>query len=296
MVRVKQQIIAILLIVLFSFQLSFSEKPENPAELYKYYKIHYNFYAIPDTVYTIEGEFIVPDGYHHPDQFDMTRYSDWVSHFPLWHQYKPVGNWKKQKEKEYTEISRAVHLPWVGTSFRDYAIPIRMLGEFYFQKDSLFRISIMPHGGEALTYNKWLENNVVFNHRGEVIMQPDVLKENNEREYYTFLNFCMEYSSYRGLANSCDSVGIEEVQPGDMFITMDKTGKKGTVHIILHTIFNDSGDRLYLVGTGCPTACDFHIPLTGSDRDNPWLTIKSIMNFQGDYESSGFYRFKELRE
>lgn len=294
---IKRKIIVTTVIIIFSIPfLSNAERTEEFEKLYEFYKMNYNFYSIPDTVFTIEGEFELPDGYQHPQISNKSNYSDWVSLFPLWYKLKGVGNWKGQQKFKAEEISRAIHLPWIGPSFRDFAIPVRMLGEFCLQNSYHNSIAIEPKAGELMTFEKWLSHKPAYDSRGNLFFKPSNQKEATETEYYRFLQFCMENSNYRSLANSCDLIENSQVQPGDMFISFDDTGKKGAVLIILHLIFSNSGDTLYLVGTGCELACDFHIPKIKGNRNNPWVTLQEIKTVDTTYEHSQFYRFKTINQ
>ena len=74
---------------------------EQPETLRDWYLKHYDFFSIKDTVFTFETEFEMPDGYRRPDSADLTPFQNWVSHFPLWHRWKPVGNWRGGKAFEH---------------------------------------------------------------------------------------------------------------------------------------------------------------------------------------------------
>ena len=269
-----------------------AEQTDDFKKLLEEYKSNYNFYSIKDTLYTIQTEYQLPENYEYAKYKEKSSYASWISNFPIWHQYKSVGNWKGSKHFNYDEVSRVVHLPWQGPAFKSVGIPVRLLGEYYFQFNKRFSFEIIPQGGEILTYTKWLNGKPAYNHRKEVLFKDDILKEDTESEYYRYLLFCMQNVSYESIANSCDSVLSSEVQAGDMYIGYDATGKKGKLFVVLRLIKSDSGDILYLVANGCPDACDFHIPNINSDRQNPWIKIEQLQDLTSEFNNSTFYRFK----
>lgn len=278
-------------ILIFSSTIS-AEQTDEFKKLLEDYKSQYKFYSIKDTMYRIQTEFELPDGFSYIELKNDSSFPYWVSNFPIWHQFKAVGHWKGNKVFEHDEVSRVIHLPWQGPTFKDVAIPIRILGEYEFQFNNRFDFQVMPKKGEMLTYQKWLNGKAAYNHRGEVLFKDDIVKEDTENEYYLYMLFCMQNINFESVAKSCDTVALNAVQAGDMFIGYDKTGNKGKLLIIFRLISNESGDIMYLVANGCPEACDLYIPKINNDRDIPWITFEQLQKLTEEYDNSRFYRFK----
>jgi hypothetical protein len=57
-------------------------------------------------------------------------------------------------------------------------------------------------------------------------------------------------------------------------------------------LVNEDGEKLFAVATGCPEACDFHVPLLNNNRDYPWITSKRIKALGADMPHSGYFRFR----
>ena len=296
MVRNKRQLVVLTMIcLLIGATYAQSEQTEEFKKLYQYYKTHYNFYAIKDTVYTIDTEFQLPEGYRYDYSTEIDSYTDWITNFPIWHKYKHIGLWKGTKHLDATEVSRAVHLPWFGNTFTDFAIPIRLAGEYLFQLNQKDKLILAPPQGDTLTYDRWLEANPAFTYKGDIIWKDGNPKLDTEDEYYKYLIFCMQSATYAGLMKNCEPVESGQVQAGDMFIATDDTGKKGAVYVILRLIFDENDHTLFLVGTGCEEACDFHIPLLTEKRDIPWVSENLLQELTRGFETKGFYRFKFLK-
>lgn len=260
-----------------------------------WYKTYYPFISMSDTIYTFDNEFEVPEGYRFYDSTEIPMYSYWISHFPIWHDSKPIGNWKKQKAFEHDEVTRGIHLPWYGPSFKQSSIPIRLVGEFYNAYGKRRELAIFPKAGTSLTYHEWLVSDVLYNSRMEVMLkESDSVKQDTDVEWYRFLTFCMDNTTYASLVKNCDDVSEDKLLPGDLII-----GKKGTPNtdfllIIMNVIENEAGEKQYIVGTGCKEACDFHIPLLTEDRDHPWLSLTELKSALGSIAEIGFFRFKNV--
>ncbi|MEW5993678.1 MAG: DUF4846 domain-containing protein [Candidatus Zixiibacteriota bacterium] len=271
-----------------------SQAARTPAfdSLHQWYVDHYPFFSMEDTVYTFEGEYELPEGFTRPDSTELTPFQFWVSHFPLWHRHKPIGQWRGGRAFQADEVSRAVHLPWRGRYFRDYAIPFRVLAEYLFYQNRRHDLRVIPPLGDTLRYEDWLTGRPATTAQGEIIFQPAEKRDPGPYEYYAYLAFIMRSTSYRDLAQNCDSIQTEQVAPGDLFIAHDQKNRSGVVYVVLNMLCNDRGQRLYTVATGCAEACDFHIPKLNSDRHNPWVTIEQIQALGAEFSHAGFFRLK----
>ena len=258
--------------------------------LLAWYKTHYDFTKPDDTVYTFDGEYQAPEGFHAPDSAGLSEFAAWIQNFPIWHRWKSVGKWDGGKMYEFSEISRVVHIPWTGPTFRDRAIPIRLIGEYLWYRNRQLDMAVVPPSGVELTYPVWLSGKPSNNARMELIIKPGTKRDSSDTEYYQFLTFAMANVTYKSLARNCDSIAPGDIMPGDLFITYDSTGKSGQVYVIMHVVQNDLGDKRFIVATGGTEACDFYIPRVNPDRENPWITREDIAALNSGYPNAGFYR------
>ncbi len=286
------RIISTACVLMIIFTAAYSRQGPQPDTLRDWYVKHYDFFTIKDTVYTFETEFEFPDGYRRPDSTDLTPFQNWVSRFPLWHQWKPIGMWRGSKMFEADQVSRAVHLPWRGKVFRDYAIPLRILAEFLRYKHCEFDLHVIPKSGDTLRYEDWLNGKPAYTSSGEVFFKPSEERGHDDIEFYRFLDLCMRNTSYLSLVENCDSITENEIAPGDLFIAHDDKGNTGLVYVIINMLVNKDDKKLFAVATGCPEACDFHIPLLSDNRNYPWIPSKRIRALGHDMPHSGFFRLR----
>lgn len=256
------------------------------------YAKQYPFISLKDTIYTFETEFTFPEGYHPIEVSELTDFQHWVSHIPIWHQYKAVGIWKGNKAFERDEISRVVHIPWRGPNHTDVGFPLRIFAEYYLLKNKDFAFEVSPKKGEQMTYEKWLKSDFRLGPMGDVKFIPSSQRDSSAIEFYKFLNMAMQHTNYKSLADNCDSILLKDLAPGDLVIAHDEKGIKGKAFFVLNMIENDTGKRLYALATGCEEACDFHIPLFNLDRNFPWVDADRIYKIIGEYPQSGFFRWR----
>jgi hypothetical protein len=243
--------------------------------------------------FTFDSEFEWPEGYRRVDSAGLTRFQYWVSYMPLWDPDRPVGSFSKGILYQPGEIARPFTLPWRTTRFCHYAIPLQLLVEFDIATRSWWDFFAIPDKGDTLTFKKWIEGRVVYNARDSLYFLPDEPKEVTKKAFNGFFSLVVQNTNYLSLTYNCDTVPETHLLPGDLLIAHDDRGRSGVVYIIMCVVLNDSGNRLYLVGTGCEDACDFHIPLFNDRKDYPWIDLETMKSLVPEaFAHKGFYRLK----
>ena len=258
---------------------------------YDDYIADYPFLEGRNKLYTYESEFVIPEGYHIKTD-KLSSYQKWVSRLPLWRKGKPVSALGKGIFIKVGEFSRRVQLPWRTSHFIDYIIPVQLAAEYLRFNRSIHKLEIIPNRGAPFTYMNWLKSEYFEDNQGNLTSIPSQKREDTEEEFRKFIDIIAFNINYKTLVKSCEPVKEKDLGPGDIWIAHDDKGREGRVYVILNVLENKKGDRLYAVGTGCPEACDFHIPLFNGDDDNPWITVEQIKEVGAEYPSKGFYRLK----
>ncbi|MGD8922911.1 MAG: DUF4846 domain-containing protein [Candidatus Zixiibacteriota bacterium] len=262
---------------------------------YDSYLEHYPYMTYRGVALTFDTEFDWPEGFHRLDSTELTGFQEWISWIPLWNPTRPVGSQVEGILYQPGEISRPINLPWRTTRFFDFVIPMQLLAEYDIAMKSAFDFAIQPRVGVLLTYQEWLEGNMVKNAHDSIYFVPaETKRQPAESEFDNFFGAISANSNYRSLVENCDSVVESGILPGDMLIAHDEKGYYGRAYTILCVIENDNGERRFIVGTGCnDNPCDFYIPLFNDNKDNPWITLDQLKALApAEYPHHGFFRFK----
>ena len=187
--------------------------------LVAWYHDQYPFISMNDSIYTFESEFTVPEGYFRPDSSELTPFQNWISRFPIWHQYKAVGIWKGGKAFEKDQVSRVVHIPWRGPTDTYVGFPLRIGSEYCRRNCTEFGLRFVTKGdGDTLDYARWLKSKEAISALGSPRLVPAPERDSSEFEFYRFLNMAMQHQTYRSLAANGDSLSAEQVRPGDLLV------------------------------------------------------------------------------
>lgn len=264
------------------------EKPVSKAP--EWYFSRYPFMDEWGKVFTFESEFDWPTGFVRPDSASLSPYSFWVSHFPLYHKNREVGSFRHGVVFEANEISRTVDMNWRTNKFRDDIIPIQMLGEYYLHLGRSEDLAIEPKLGQTMIYGRWLSGKVTYGPRRNLQFTPSPKRANSDDEFSKFFDLCANNTTFNSLRDNCLPVDDAEVIPGDIFIVSNQGGGKGKIYVVLCMLESKRHEKVYAVGTGCSNACDFHIPLVGQSRSDPWLTTDGIRGLTPELPNRGFFR------
>jgi hypothetical protein len=256
-----------------------------------WYKSRYTFLAL-DTLYTMESEFVLPDGYHRPDSSGLSDWSRWISHFPLWHRFRPLNDWKGKRLAEADEVARVLYLPDHGTHLTPAAIPFRLAAEYLLWAGRMDELVITPKAGEPFEYSKWLSSKLAFGARGAVIFKPSETRPSSPDEFKSMVKRAMEVTTCESLARNCVAIEDSDVSPGDLYMSWDSASGESVVLVLMYMLENDRGDRMFAVATGCDDPCDVHVPFFTHDRNDPWLKLSEIEKEVPNHGQQGFYRLK----
>lgn len=297
--RIKNKLIATIVCLIFVSILIIpaqAELTDEFKEQFNHYQTHYPFFSMPDTVYTFESQYALPDGFSEIDSSSLSSYANWVNNFPIWHEWKPVGAIGGKKKLEANQISRVVHFPWRGDGHTDCGFPIRFLGEFLLYQSQTDLLAVLPKKGDSLTMEKFLSGKPAYTAHQELFFKPEPPRPKSLAEYYNLMILAMRNVDYQALTKNSFEIKPENLQPGDLLIAYNKSDKKGVVYTIMHAIQNKTNEKLFIVATGSKKASDYYIPIANNDRHNPWQTLAQLKELSQDFENYGYFRFNILKK
>lgn len=285
-------VITILLFVVGTPWVAFSQAAVKGDKKYDWYVKEYPFLEGLQLIYSMDTEFPLPEGYKKIDPSSLNSFQRWVTELPLSQKNKPVYTYGKGVKLKVGQFSRRIQYRWRTVYFTNAVLPLQLLAEFLHDHRQDHRVEFKPKKGEVLTYMNWLNKEVLFDRMGNLTYGKVQKKEASEEEFGRFCEILATNTTYGSLKENCEELAEDKLAPGDLFIALDSTGREGDVYVILDILVNDRNEKLYLVGTGCPEACDFYIPLFNDNPDNPWITLDQLKALAGEYTDVGFYRMK----
>lgn len=269
-----------------------SENKMTGEEVEKFYK-EYPFTPNRGRVFSVESEFVMPEGFKRIPDSKMSRFQAWVSRLPLWHNQKGVATMGLGLAFEANEITRCVMFPWRSSKMNDFAIPLQIQLEWLLREKKADNWQIIPKAGDTMSYARWLVTSPVYDSRMRLMMKPSEPRIPDSLEYNRFFNLVAENSNYLSLEMNSDIVAEADLRPGDFLIARSEPGTSGRVYIIYCIAQNKAGEKRYIIATGCNPPCDFYLPLFNGDPKNPWITLDQLKGLPpSEFTYKGFFRLR----
>lgn len=170
---------------------------------------------------------------------------------------------------------------------------MRLRAEYLYSKGEFEKIHFNFTNGFRVDYSKWMQGNRVVINGNKTTW---VKKTNESTDYQSFrkyLDIVFAYAGTASLAKELNSVTIEDMQIGDVFI---KGGSPGHCVIIVDMAINKKTDeKLFLLAQSYMPAQDIHLLKNLNNEDgNPWYSLKddeSLDTPQWDFSIEQLMRF-----
>ncbi len=261
-----------------------------PDHSFPWFKENYPYMIMKDSVFSAESEFFWPKGFTRIPEKKLSNFQNWIAHLPLWHAQRAVGSESHGFVFTPDQVARPIHLVRWKSRFSDQTIALILQAQYLEMKKKQDDFKVMPIAGDTLTYHDFLNGTVAFGSRGQVVFQKSDPRPAGRQEFVDFVDLCDQQMSYKRLAENCQPVAQKDLLPGDMYITFDEAGFKGKIVFIIAAIADKKGNKLFAIGEGCESECDFHIPLLNNDKNFPWITADQIAARVPPREHAGYFR------
>jgi hypothetical protein len=231
--------------------------------------------AVPDTGEalintrgrTVEERFRPPEGFERSGE-EADSFGEYLRKLPL----KPHGS----KVKFYDGRTKAggsyLAVLDIDTGSRDLQqcadSVIRLRAEYLYGKKLYEKIHFNFTSGFRADYGRWMEGYRIAVRGNDAVWVKKAEYSDDYASFRKYLDIVYAYAGTLSLSKELKSVPAEELRAGDVFI---QGGSPGHAVIVLDTVENGRGGRLFMLAQGYMPAQDIHIlENPGSDDPSPW--------------------------
>ena len=150
---------------------------------------------------------------------------------------------------------------------------IRIYAEYYWSHGEYEKIAFHLTNGFLMEYTKWRDGNRLKVEGNNVRWVKTKNYDNSYECFRDYLNMVFAYAGTLSLSQECESIEIEELRPGDMFL---QGGSPGHCVLIVDIAEDKHGNRCYLMAQGYMPAQDFHILKNPLHSEDPWYYASEI--------------------
>lgn len=257
---------------------------------------HYPFSMEYNPQRTILNSFAAPSGYEKYPLAKMDRFMLWVTNLPLRKKEHPVVQWNRQVLIPPDSICGVVDLGVISRNQKDADLPLQFVLEYLRSENRLEEFPVILGKTDTVYYGRWLTGKYKTTARNDIIYEKDTTRPANDKEFYRFLEFCMNWTENKTLLLNLKPVKSEDIAPGDLYIQFDKDDPDSSGHaaMILDLCYGENEDTRLLAGWGGNPPHNFYLPKPHPGDDKPWMKIDELKRLLSEYGEGSFYRFENL--
>ncbi len=180
-----------------------------------------------------------------------------------------------------------------GLSGHQCADAVMLLRAEYLYSQGLYdEISFNFVSGFKAEYRKWMEGYRIKVDGNAVTYYKAGDPSNSYESFRKYMDMVMAYAGTLSLEKELESVNIEDMEIGDVFIA---GGSPGHAIIIVDMVINNEGEKMFLLAQSYMPAQQTQILINPTDKNiSPWFSLKDkakLITPEWDFELYSLTRF-----
>lgn len=145
-------------------------------------------------------------------------------------------------------------------------------GEYLYSQGLYDEISFNFVSGFKAQYKKWMEGYRIKVDGNNVSYYKATEASNNYQSFRNYMDMVMAYASTLSLEKELESVNIDDIEVGHVFII---GGSPGHAIILVDMAMNDENEKVFLLAQSYMPAQETQILINPMDKDlSPWYSLK----------------------
>jgi len=221
----------------------------------------------------IASRFNPPEAYTRI-QLDSNSFGSYLRHLPL----KPHGekvHYFDGRTKANSGIAAAVIDMGVGDKDLQQCADavIRLRAEYLRSSGREEEIVFNFTNGTPASWDKWKNGYRCFVSGNEVEWNQTAGYSDSDNTFSAYLETVFIYAGSLSLENELKPAGVDDIQPGNVFI---QGGSPGHAVIVVDVAINSSGEKVFMLAQSYMPAQDIHILINPDNNDiSPWYQLNA---------------------
>lgn len=248
-------------------------KPKEPNPIVQENKTPKENLVNPQGV-TIDTRYLPPKGYERV-KAPQNSFSEFLRNEKL----KPYGEkvlYYDGRSKNKTGVYDSVFDVDIGDrDLHQCADAIMLLrGEYLYSQELYNSISFNFVSGFKAEYSKWMEGYRIKVDGNNVDYYKATEASNDYKTFRKYMDMVFAYSGTLSLNKELESVEIDDMKIGDVFII---GGSPGHAVIIVDMAEDEIGEKIFILAQSYMPAQETQILINPNDKDlNPWYSLKDV--------------------
>ena len=290
----KKVFVILLILTLLTSCKTEKDNVESPQTVNRPIKEETNFVNIEGT--TIEERYQTLEGYNRVE-VDRNSFGEFLRNQKL----KPYGEkvlYYNGREKKKKDVYDSVIDVEIGDrDLHQCADAIMLLrGEYLYSIGKYEDISFNFVSGFKAEYKKWMAGYRIKVEGNNVSYYKGADPSNTYEDFRKYMDMVMAYSSTLSLEKELESIDVEDMEIGDVFII---GGSPGHAVIVMDMAINDNGEKTFILAQSYMPAQQTQILINPMDKSiSPWYSLKDkekLITPEWTFELEQLKRFVDYR-
>lgn len=164
--------------------------------------------------------------------------------------------------------------------------------EYLYAQERYDEINFHFVSGFKAEYKKWMQGYRIKVDGNNVSYYKSTGPSNNYEDFRKFMTIVMAYASTISLEKELESVSIEDMEVGDVFII---GGSPGHALILVDMAINDKNEKVFLLAQSYMPAQETQLLINPMDKNlSPWYSLKNkekLLTPEWDFDLDKLKRF-----
>ena len=222
---------------------------------------------------TLETRILAPKGYNRETAM-ANSLASFIRNYPMKDDGSEVLLYNGTPKGNQTAHVAVFKLPIENYDLQQCADSVmRMYAEYFWNTKQYDKISFHFVSGFEAKYSKWIQGYRIKLSGNNVNWVKQTGHDISYESFKEYLKIVFSYASTLSMEKESKTIGIEDIQVGDIFI---KGGSPGHVVMVVDVCVNDEGKKAFLLAQGYMPAQEFHVLNNPKHSDDPWYYVDEV--------------------
>ena len=222
---------------------------------------------------TLETRILAPKGYNR-ETATANSLASFIRNYPMKDDGSEVLLYNGTPKGNQTAHVAVFKLPIENYDLQQCADSVmRMYAEYFWNTKQYDKISFHFVSGFEAKYSKWIQGYRIKISGNNVNWVKQTGRDTSYESFKEYLKIVFSYASTLSMEKESKTIGIEDIQVGDIFI---KGGSPGHVVMVVDVCVNAEGKKAFLLAQGYMPAQEFHVLNNPKHSDDPWYYVDEV--------------------
>ena len=223
---------------------------------------------------TLETRILAPKGYNR-ETATANSLASFIRNYPMKDDGSEVLLYNGTPKGNQTAHVAVFKLPIENYDLQQCADSVmRMYAEYFWNTKQYDKISFHFVSGFEAKYSKWIQGYRIKISGNNVNWVKQTGRDTSYESFKEYLKIVFSYASTLSMEKESKTIGIEDIQVGDIFI---KGGSPGHVVMVVDVCVNAEGKKAFLLAQGYMPAQEFHVLNNPKHGDDPWYYVDEVI-------------------